>query len=452
MKRRTFLQLVGAGAAAAVAFRRSLFAASPTGKTNEEFFIFIHALGGWDVTQWSDPRNERVGLIDPASTANTDTGRMKLWKNVPLEGNASAFEILAPSNVPMRFGPGIGAMYDLRDRITLVNGLAMNTVSHPDGIAYSATGRHLQGGRSPASSIDVAIANELGTTQLIPDIAVRFPSWYVGDQLDRRAVPLRVTDAASIAKSLARSDSYLRGDDRAQISSVLGDEAQAAAQLTNNPAAYDRLATQLGAEQKLIDDKLAAVFTQEAMKTAYPMFDYKIPSVSEGALASAFAIEAMKRNLVRCVGFSLGALDTHTANYREHGAMLTDVFGVIATLIKQLDAIPHPTLSSAKMSEHSHIFVFSDFCRTPNINLTLGRDHYPNNSALIVSPKFVPGRTFGKTDADQLLPAESGVKLAGDPRPLTPPDLMATYLHAFGIDPAPYVRDGEIVKEMLASV
>jgi hypothetical protein len=93
--------------------------------------------------------------------------------------------------------------------------------------------------------------------------------------------------------------------------------------------------------------------------------------------------------------------------------------------------------------------VFSDFCRTPQINLSGGRDHYPNNSALVISPRFKSGRSFGKTDHDQLLPADSGLKFEGGSRPIAPPDLLATFLHAFGIEPRTYLRDGEVVAEML---
>jgi hypothetical protein len=447
MRRRTALQWIGGGLAA-LAFRRSLVRAA-TSKTNDEFFIFVHAQGGWDVTLWSDPRNQRAGIVDPASTANSDTGLMKLWKPVPLEGEAKTFEILTPSDVPMVFGPGIGDLYDLRDRLTIVNGLAMNTVSHPDGTAFSATGRHLQGGRSPASSIDVAVANELGVGQLIPDISVRFPSWFVG-QLDRRAVPLRVGDAATIAKSLTRSDSYLRADDRSQISTLLAGEAHGLAKQSTSPDTYERFASQVDAEQRLITDKLADTFTKDALMKAYPQFDYKAKNLGEGVLGAAFAVEAIRRNLVRCIGFSLGGLDTHTSNYRQHGHTLIELFGTLAALVKLLDATPHPTRTSAKLSEHTHIYVFSDFCRTPQINLAGGRDHYPNNSALVISKRFVSGRVFGKTDAEQLLPADAGIKLTGGTRPLAPPDLMATFLHAFGIDPGPYVRDGEVVHDMLA--
>ena len=121
---------------------------------------------------------------------------------------------------------------------------------------------------------------------------------------------------------------------------------------------------------------------------------------------------------------------------------------MIATLIGELDATPHPHKASSKLSDHTHILVFSDFCRTPQINLSGGRDHYPNNSALIISPKFRGGRTFGATDLDQVLPADVQGALAGR---LAPPDLLATFLHAFGIDPRNgYLRDGDVVPEMLA--
>ena len=420
MRRRTFLKLVSAYGASALA-PRPLWAAV---KDVEQYFIFVHAAGGWDVTLWADPRNERKGLDEPASTDNTDTAALTRWKTAALDGDAETFEILAPSDVPMRFGPGIGDLYDLRDRLTVVNGLAMNTVSHPDGTCFSATGRHLAGGRAPASSVDVAIANELGTGQLLPDVSIRFPSAYVGESLDRRAIPLRVANAGTIAKALARSGAYFNDDDRAQITALLTDEAHALARHSTFPETFERIAAQETALPDLLDERLKSAMTQKALQAAYP----GVP------LQAAFAVDAIKRNLVRCVGIAIGGLDTHNQNYKNHARTLQELFGTIATMVKLLDA--------ARLSDRTHILVVSDFCRTPQINLAGGRDHYPNNSALVISPRFRRGRTFGATDAEQLLPA-------GD-KPLSPPDLLATFLHAFGIEPRRYLRDGEVVPEMLA--
>ncbi len=440
LNRRDLMKLLGGGAAM-LALRPALAA----GKTSDDFFIFIHASGGWDVTLWADPRNERKGIVEPASTDNTEIGTIARWKSTKLDGDTDTFQILDDGK--LRLGPGIGDLYDLRDRLTIINGLAMNTVSHPDGTAFSATGRHLAGGRPPASSIDVALANELGVAQLLPDVAIQFPASYIGDRLDRRAIPLRVPSAATIAKSLARSDTYLADPDRAAITALLSEEAHALAGRSIYPETYERIASQEDSQPRLLSNELKAAFTQKALQDAYPDFDYKARQIGNGALGAAFAIEAMKKNLVRCVGFALGGLDTHNQNYKQHAHTQQELFGTIATLVKRLDATPHPTRANTKLSERTHILVFSDFCRTPQINLSGGRDHYPNNSALVISPRFKSGRTFGKTDHEQLLPADAG--LAGISGPIAPPDLLATLLHAFGIEPRRYLRDGTVVQEML---
>jgi hypothetical protein len=450
MNRRTALKLLGGGAAATFAMRRPLWAAAAAPSSADDFFIFIHAGGGWDVTLWADPRNEKKGLIDPATTENTDIAPLLHWKSVKGEGDAETFEILAPSNVPMRFGPGIGELFDLRDRITIINGLAMNTVSHPDGTAYSATGRHLAGGHPPASSIDVAITNELGVMQELPDVSINFPSSYIGEKLDRRAIPLRVSSAATIAKSLARSDAYFTDDDRGRIIALLGNEAKEIATRSSFPETYARLESQEDALPHLLGNELKTAFTQGSLQAAYPQFDYKPKFVGGGVLAAAFAVEAMKRNLVRCVSFALGGFDTHAQNYKNQAHTQQELFGTIAQLIKTFDGMPHPTLANVKLSQRTHILVVSDFCRTPQINMNGGRDHYPNNSALVISPRFRGGRTFGKTDHDQLLPADAGLKFSDGHRPISPPDVLATFLHAFGINPSRYLRDGEVVQEMLA--
>jgi uncharacterized protein (DUF1501 family) len=193
-----------------------------------------------------------------------------------------------------------------------------------------------------------------------------------------------------------------------------------------------------------VGGELSKSFAAKALQTRYPVFDYKHKVHGTANLAAAFTIEAMRRDLVRCVSFSLGGLDTHNDNYKLHATTLQDLFNTVAALVRQLDVTPHPTRPSSKLSHHTHILVFSEFCRTPQLTLSGGRDHYPNNSAVGISPKFRGGRACGATDQDQLLPARSENK-----RALTPPDLLATFLSAFGIDPRRYLRDGEAQPNML---
>jgi hypothetical protein len=415
---------------------------------DEEFFVFIHAAGGWDVTLFADPRNTRAGLVEPASTANTDTAGLRLWTDETLEGDVHTFKLLQPAGSKLAFGPGIGGLLDFHDRLCVINGLAMNTVSHPDGIAFSVTGRHLLGSRSPQPSVNTLLANELGLGQTFPSISIQFPSSYAGDNLDRRAVPLSVDRVGSIASVLARSGHYLGADDVAGVTALLSREATDLA----GRSAYADVLQGMGLQMQGLAPMLARdtqdVFNDGKLRAAHPDFNYKARFHGNTAVNAAFAIEAMKRNLVRCTSFALGGLDTHAANYRQHAQIQQEMFDVIATLQKGLDVTPHPTRQGAKLADHTHILVMSEFCRTPQVNLAGGRDHYPNNSALVISPRFRGNTVLGRTDPEQVLPAASRAFSDGQRAP-APPDLLATFVSAFGVSPHKYFRDGEIVPELL---
>lgn len=436
------LGALAAGAAAGLL--RPVISAFADGGSADEFFVFVQAAGGWDVTLWSDPRNEKQGIVDPASTDNLDPAYLKRWTSAPLASGARTFKVLTPAGTPFAFGPTLGDLHDLADRLTIVNGLSMNTVSHPDGTIFSATGRHPVAGRAVASSVDTMVANELGRTSMFPTLSVGYPSYYVGNDMDPRVVPLRVGSIDAVTRLLSRAEAYETTADRREVTALLSEEARDLAGRSASPDAMRALGLQYDALEKMIGGSLESVFSVPALVHAHPELGYGGKHAGAGAVAAAFAIEAMRRNLVRCVSFTTGGFDTHTGNYRAHGAALQELFDLVAGLVKALDRTPHPTRPADKLSDHTHILVTSEFCRTPQINQAGGRDHYPNNSALIVSPRFRHPFLFGKSDAEQLLPAPVD-GFAGGPRPIAPPDLLATFVSAFGIEPRRYLRDGEVV-------
>jgi hypothetical protein len=348
------------------------------------------------------------------------------------------------------FGPGIGDLAEMPDRITVINGLAMNTVAHPDGQTFSATGRHPQGGRVAAPSVDTVLSNELGKEQLLPTVSIRFPSSFVGDNLDRRVVPLAVDDVGSLARTVTRSALYDSSAERDRVTALLSEEATELAKRSTYPDVLEGMSLQYQGLSKMLGSNLQEVFSKDGLKKVHPELDYKSRFAGGSAINAAFAIESFKRNLVRCVSFAIGGFDTHANNYRTHAQLQQETFGLVASVVRSLDATPHPTKAGAKLSEHTHILVVSDFCRTPQINLAMGRDHYPNNSALVVSPRFKTNFAFGKTDEDQLLPSPVH-KFTDGERAIAPPDLLATFVSAFGVEPRKYMRDGEVVKELLAT-
>jgi uncharacterized protein (DUF1501 family) len=279
-------------------------------------------------------------------------------------------------------------------------------------------------------------------------VSVRFPSSYVGDNLDRRVVPLAIDDIGSISRTLSRAQAYDSSPERDRVTAMLSEEARDLAARSTYPDVLDGMDLQYQSLSRMLASNLQDVFSANGLRKAHPEFDYKARFAGGPSVNAAFAVEAMKRNVVRCVSFAVGGFDTHGNNYRGQAQLQQETFGLIASMLRSLDETPHPTKQGSKLSDHVHVLVVSDFCRTPQINLGMGRDHYPNNSALVISPRFRPGLTFGKTDPDQLLPLPAR-KFADGERAIAPPDLLATFVSAFGVNPRKYMRDGEVVPELL---
>jgi hypothetical protein len=453
--RRTFLKVLGAGAAAGVAAQLPMQALADPPSGANEFFIFIHAAGAWDMTVGLDPRNEARGIIEPAHDDVLDTNGLLHWRPVPLNADSNTFEIVRPSGSNITFGPAIGLLAEHFDRLCVVRGVATNTVSHPDGTVFASTGRHLAGGRAPESSIDTLIANEFGRDALFPAISMNYPSWFVGTHLDRRAMPLRTGSIETIGKSLARSELYTYAADRAQVTALLSQEARDLAARQQFPEMFNGMGLHYDALNRMLQGNLRANFDGAMLAAAYPSLVPTAPGeryrfFQTGAINAAFAVEAMKRNIVRSVAFSVGSFDTHSTNYRNQAHLQQDLFNILARLIRVLEApdARHPTLMGERLIDHTHILVTSEFCRTPQINASNGRDHYPCGATLIISPRFRGNYTIGSADPDQMLPVATRMFTDGR-RAIAPPDILATFLHAFGVDPRRYMRDGEPVREML---
>lgn len=451
--RRRFLKVLGAGVAGAFT-AAPLMRALAADANSKEFFIIIHQAGGWDVTLWSDPRNSRQGnyIGDPATTDDVDTSKITGWVDQDLDGDSTqqTFQLLHKGNYVL--GPAMGSLADMFDRFTLINGISMNTVSHPDGTYFSSTGRHLAGGRPVAASIDTMLANDfVSPNNFLPTVSVNFPSTFIGDALDPSVSPLRVNDITAVAKSLARSGSYDSVDDRAAVTALLGKEAadlELDAYYPQVPAAYG---LQVSRMPELLSDDVRALFDKKKLTTAHPAFFPTAPALQfqkDDVINAAFAIEAIRKQITRCVSFQMSSCDTHNTNYKNHPLILQETFEMIATLIREMDQTTFDG-SNDKLSDHVHILVISEFCRTPQINLAGGRDHYPNNSALIVSPRFKANTVFGASDTAQLLPVDQASGFVDGPRPPTPADVLATFMGGFGIDPRKYMRDGEVITELL---
>lgn len=148
---------------------------------------------------------------------------------------------------------------------------------------------------------------------------------------------------------------------------------------------------------------------------------------------------------VRMVTVNYGGWDHHS-NLKN--AMLTQapVFDqAFATLINDL--------KERGLLDSTLVVVTSEFGRTPKINSTNGRDHWPRVfSTVLAGGGIKKGFSYGTSDA-----------LASEPdnNPVSPEDLAATVYNLLGIDfekrlmtsdlrPIDIVREGSIIKDIIA--
>ncbi len=110
--------------------------------------------------------------------------------------------------------------------------------------------------------------------------------------------------------------------------------------------------------------------------------------------------------------------DSHAQNFETHLELVPELDRVMSTLLDDL--------KERGLLEHTLVLTTAEFGRTPKINPSLGRDHFPTAWSSTLSGLGVkPGTVFGKTDADGETVIEGEVG-AGE--------LFATILQALGID------------------
>ena len=112
--------------------------------------------------------------------------------------------------------------------------------------------------------------------------------------------------------------------------------------------------------------------------------------------------------------------DSHGQNFETHRELCADLDQAMSALLDDL--------GQRGMLENTLVLTFGEFGRTPQINPSLGRDHFANAWSCSLSGCGIKGGTvYGKTDADGQTVVDGETK-AGD--------LFATIFAALGINPA----------------
>jgi hypothetical protein len=123
---------------------------------------------------------------------------------------------------------------------------------------------------------------------------------------------------------------------------------------------------------------------------------------------------------VGCVTLSIGGWDTHGQNFVTLKRQLPQVDRGIAYLIQDLH--------DRGMQDDVITVMWGEFGRTPKVNRNAGRDHWPSAmGAMVAGGGMKMGQAVGSTNSRGERPKDS---------PYTVQNVLSTFYHTMGIDPA----------------
>jgi hypothetical protein len=270
----------------------------------------------------------------------------------------------------------------------VIRGLNTKNGDHGGAAKIMMRGRRDESGlRYP--DLGAVVAREMGRAESkVPDYVTFYTqtegrSFAPGDAgfLGARYAPMELTtnNYPDFIKRLA-DVSDLDHKERADLRDLLGREFARGRQsetMSSQNEAYERVRG-IMASEKLFD------ITQEAQKVRDR---YGPTQFGEQCLIARRLVEAG----VPFVRVGRAWWDSHGQNFETHQEMVPELDHVMATLIDDL--------AERGLSDDVMILTLSEFGRTPQINASLGRDHFASAWSMTITGCGIKGgAVYGKTD------------------------------------------------------
>lgn len=373
----------------------------------ERFYVFAYFQGGWDTLLGIDPR-------DPAVFSEETVGLTRIQ---PGYGNQSIVEYQsAPARAPgtdILLGPAARPLDAVADRLTLVRGMSMDTLTHEVGRRRFITGKPPSGLNARGSAGSAWLASRWGGRRLIPNLSVQVESF--NPELPPDYSALRVGSSTDLVAMLRRAGGeYDEAVDLA-IHGHLSEDATCARSL-GSPMLRSAEAARLRMRSVLEAD-VQALFdfsgTDEGIQALRDRYGFAQNQLTSPGAQAAVAYQALTNGVSRVVSFAATSnLDTHFDDWEDDQApRQREGFGAVATLAQHLAETEYADGES--MLDRTYIVCFSEFMRTPLLNARGGRDHWLANSCAIVGGKSRPGgRVIGASSdvgmAPQLVDLTTG--------------------------------------------
>ncbi|MFT4980061.1 MAG: hypothetical protein ACI8S6_005973 [Myxococcota bacterium] len=325
----------------------------------ERKFIFFYAMGGWDTTAVFDPHHGSSMVDMEQDTLTSTLGNMAFTGGDPRLFTSRFFQ---------RWG----------NKAAIINGIDAHSVGHESGRQFAMTGTF-------ASSY--------------PDWPTLLAARGQGDY------PLPHVVFSGPNYSGNEGSAVVRAGGGALLDLIDGSIVGASdrpAPLPASPAdsivdafVYDRVANFAGARGGRAESLISNL--DRAMEIEGRRFEAGLSDLGSSMLEQSIkASEMMRLGLSRCAMVGIpGGWDSHGDNMVQ-GLQFEDFFDALDQLMDHLATTPG--LSSPWLIDEVVVVALSEFGRTPMLNGSGGKDHWPYNSALVVGSGVQGNRMIGKTD------------------------------------------------------
>lgn len=438
--RRKFLKhvLVAGGAAglgAAGGFGALSQLAAQEGTGEEKFYVYAYFGGGWDTLLGIDPRDPGVFTAD-------NVGQTRI---MPGYGNQAAVEFqAAPELAPgtdILLGPAARPLDAVADRLAVVRGMSMDTLTHEVGRRRFLTGKPPSGLNARGSSGSAWLAAQFDGSRLIPNLSVGVEAF--NPELPPDVSPLRVGNSTDLVAMLRRRDPTMDPMLDESVAQLLEEQASCSRALSSPTlrsaeSARQRMRAVLDADvQSLFDFRS----DDPAVVALRDHFGFTTSQLSGGAAQAALAYQAITQDVSRVVTISAASgLDTHFDNWEDDaGPRQRNGWQALADLATLLRDTPFGD-SGESYLDRTVIIGFSEFMRTPLINARGGRDHWLTGSCALIGGNINGGRVIGASSdvgmAPQLVDRASGavVESATEGEVIYPEHILRTLLVDAGLE------------------
>lgn len=365
MYRRDLLKYLSLASVAPFGFP-TLCEAASVSPFEGKVFISIHAMGGWDVSSFCDPK---------------DSARTNHWVGRGTIGQAGRL-LYAP------FAKAPAFFQKYYQHMLVINGIDYQTNAHTAGVVHSWSGRLAKGHPSFSALYAAAIA---------PNHPMAFINSGGYDETSG-VIAFTKLPAERILQQVARPNLDSSGKAILKQSEIDIVKRYQLERITRQSAPTTLLPREQAALSELLSAKSNTALL-ESFADNYPVAGADVDANNAMVNQAHLALIAAKSGLTASVNLQVLDFDTHF----NHDAVQADRLGKLTDGIDYL----WTKAESMGIADRLIVFVSSEFSRTPFYNDKGGKDHWPISSAIFMQKPTAMGthwgnRVIGKTDISQV--------------------------------------------------